>query len=174
MDSPVRHLFDCEQMFDFKDARWTGLSGGYRMPFDPRPLLTELEANPNSSTLWSRLIEELYHQGDVGEASYAAVPHLVRISLASETLEWQPLTLVATIELAQGKPTNPPIPEWLRNDYMEAIQVLAAKSIEMLAKVTDIDRLRPMLSIICLSKDLRVYGEALLENSEDELKEFLP
>jgi hypothetical protein len=62
-----------------EDRFWAGLQGGYRVPFDPRSLLAKLRDDPENDRLWSELIEELYHQGDVGEASYAAVPEVVKI-----------------------------------------------------------------------------------------------
>ena len=52
---------------------WSNLTGGYRTPFDPRPLLAELEIGQDPHTTWDKLWEELHHQGDVGDASYAAV-----------------------------------------------------------------------------------------------------
>jgi hypothetical protein len=30
-------------MLDLSDKRWTKMEGGYRVPFDPRPLLKQLE-----------------------------------------------------------------------------------------------------------------------------------
>jgi hypothetical protein len=66
-------------MLDFDDSRWKGLKGGYRIPYDPRPVLRNLEEGKDLSDAWSELWDELHHQGDVDVASYAAVPHLVRI-----------------------------------------------------------------------------------------------
>ena len=54
-------------MLDFKDERWVGLQGGYRMPFDPRPGLLRLESGNNLEAAWAELWEQLHHQGDVGE-----------------------------------------------------------------------------------------------------------
>jgi hypothetical protein len=69
----------CFAMLSLDDKRWQDLEGSYRTRFDPRPLLSELEADKNAKAVWHDLWEELHHQGDVGVASYAAVPHLVRI-----------------------------------------------------------------------------------------------
>jgi hypothetical protein len=66
-------------MLDLADPRWEKMSGGYKVPFDPRPLLKKLEKDQDSTETWSELWNELHHQGDVGEASFAAVPQLVRI-----------------------------------------------------------------------------------------------
>ena len=61
-------------MPNLADDRWPQLRGGYRTPFDPRRLLAELQSNIDSSKAWDELWNELHHQRDVGEASYAAVP----------------------------------------------------------------------------------------------------
>jgi hypothetical protein len=54
------------------DQRWSTLKSGYRMPFDPRPLVSQLEDAQHVEEAWSELWDELHHQGDVGEVSYAA------------------------------------------------------------------------------------------------------
>src|SRR6202166_34878 len=59
------------------DERWSHLTGGYKIPFDPRPPLAKLENQRDTKTAWQELGEELHHQGDVGDASYAAIPELV-------------------------------------------------------------------------------------------------
>lgn len=59
------------------------MEGGYRLPYDPRPALDRL-ATVDVAAAWAELWQELYHQGDVGEASYAAVPELVRLHRAGE------------------------------------------------------------------------------------------
>ena len=66
-------------MIEFNDKRWEGLKGGYKQPYDPRSALRRIEAGEPSDADWKELFDELHHQDDGGEASYAAVPHLVRI-----------------------------------------------------------------------------------------------
>src|ERR1700694_4323640 len=72
-------MVDSVRMLSLDDNRWNNLTGGYRVKCDPRPLLARLESDQNKETAWHELWEELHHQGDVGDASYASVPHLVRI-----------------------------------------------------------------------------------------------
>jgi hypothetical protein len=83
--------------------------GGYRTVCDPRPSLQNLESNVHLKEAWHELWEELRHQGDVGEASYAAVPHLVRIHGERKLDDWNTYALVAVIELARGKGKNPEV-----------------------------------------------------------------
>src|SRR6516162_4331513 len=109
-------------MLSLDDNRWTDLTGGYRMSFDPRPLLVKLEAGEHTATAWDGLWEELHHQGDVGDASYASVPHIVRIHRKHAVVDWNPYALVAIIELARTKHHNPKVPKWLEEDYFQAIR----------------------------------------------------
>ena len=82
-------------MLSLDDNRWSDLTGGYKTQFDPRPLLLELETTPDSATAWHELWEELHHQGDVGSASYAAIPQLVRIHRKRGVGEWNTYAIVA-------------------------------------------------------------------------------
>jgi hypothetical protein len=67
-------------MLALDDPRWNTLQGGYRMPFDPRPLIRKLQDNQDAQATWEELWDELHHQGDVGDASYTAVPLLVDVA----------------------------------------------------------------------------------------------
>jgi len=39
-------------MLSLDDPRWGSLQGGYRVPFDPRPLLARIEADDDSEAAW--------------------------------------------------------------------------------------------------------------------------
>ena len=108
-------------MLDLNDKRWAEMKGGYRVPFDPRPLLAQLERSKKLDETWYELTGELFHQGDVGEASYAAVPHLVRIHGPRGLPDANTYSLVATIDLARGEGKNPEVPKWLQPGYDNAI-----------------------------------------------------
>ena len=84
-------------MLSLDDPRWDEMNGGYRMPFDPRPLFSKLQAGNDVDTVWKELWQDLDHQGDVGEASYAAVPHLVRIHRQRGVQDWNTYAIVTTI-----------------------------------------------------------------------------
>ena len=75
-------------MLDLDDNRWSNLTGGYKTQFDPRPLLARLETGQDTTTAWHGLWEELHHQGDVGDASCAAVPQRVRIYRNRGLVDW--------------------------------------------------------------------------------------
>lgn len=152
------------------DARWKGLKGGYRVPFDPRPLLSKLEADASDEASWSELWGELYHQGDVGDASYAAVPVLVRIHRKHGIPEWNAYPLVVLIELGRGIGKNGQPPSWLKKEYFAAIQDLAAIGLSEISSATDPESVRAILAILALVKGARTYARLLVTYSEAELK----
>ena len=86
------------------------LVSGYKLPYDPFPVLERLNSDRDSAI--SELWENLYHQGDVGSASYAAVPQLV---------EKGELSLVASIECARLSEHNPKISESFEQEYFNAL-----------------------------------------------------
>lgn len=161
-------------MLHLNDERWTGLLGGYRVPFDPRPLLTHLRLAPEDAALWGELIEGLYHQGDVGEASYAAVPVMVSFAVELAKIPWQMLALIAFIEMAREDGKNPPVPDWLAADYGQALSTLAEECMRRLPDIEEEEAARGMLCIIALWKGFRVFARAVGDYSEEELAEILP
>lgn len=72
-------------MLSLTDPIWLELQGGYRMPYDASKALAQMEGG---ESVWDELWNELHHQGDVGVASYAAIPQLVRISEARRGSDW--------------------------------------------------------------------------------------
>jgi hypothetical protein len=143
--------------------------GGYRLPYDPRLLLAKLEAGEETEAVWHELWGELHHHGDVGDASYACVPHLVRIYRQGGITDWNSYAIVATIELARGERENPKLPAWLEKDYFEAIRDLGEIGLKELPKMQDHYALRGILCIVALQKGARTYARFLLEYSQEEL-----
>jgi hypothetical protein len=139
--------------------------------YDPRPALGRLASG--ESIAWEELWQELYHQGDVGTASYASVPELTTLERDRVTPEWNTYALVASIELARSSGSNPPIPDWLERTYDDALAALAADATMKLPIATSNEDVRSMLSIIAISKRLRRHAEVLLDFSEEELEDVL-
>jgi hypothetical protein len=156
-------------MISLEDVRWLNMTGGYRSPLDPRPLLKRLETDSDTTGVWHELWDELHHQGDVGDASFASVPFLVESYRQRGVLDWNTYAIVAIIELARKEGKNPDVPRWIADDYFEAIGKLAAiGTTEVLRAEADED-VRAMLSIIAIAKGLRIHGKLLVNYSEDEL-----
>ena len=162
-------------MLGLDDIRWNNLTGGYKTPFDPRPLLIRLETEPDAATVWDELWDELHHQGDVGETSYAVIPHLVRIHRMRGLVDdWNTYAVVAIIELARTETGNPKIPEWLEQDYFRAIEELAEVGIAEISRTKEPDAVRAKLSVIAIAKGLRNHGRFLVNYSESEITEAEP
>jgi hypothetical protein len=114
----------------------------------------------------------LHHQGDVDEASFAAVPHLVRIHRNRRVVEWNTYAMVATIELARGKGGNPDAPAWLKAAYDEAVHELARLGLAELPLADGADVVRCILGVLALEKGARTYARVLIDFSEDEIMEL--
>lgn len=157
-----------------EDARWSNMTGGYKMPFDPRPLLKRLETDSDTTEVWHELWDELHHQGDIGEASFAAVPFLVRSYRNRGVLDWNTYAIVAIIELARKEGNNPDVPQWIENDYFQAIRELAEIGAAEVLQAETAEDVRAILSIIAIEKGLRIHGELLLKYADDELRDIVP
>ncbi|HUA93516.1 MAG TPA: hypothetical protein VL991_13175 [Terracidiphilus sp.] len=160
-------------MISLDDARWSNMTGGYRMPCDPRPLLKRLESDSDTTEVWHELWEELHHQGDVGEASFAAVPFLVSSYIRRGVLDWNTYAIVAIIELAREEGKNPDIPPWIEHDYFRAIRELAEIGTKEVLLAETGEDVRAILSVIAIEKGLRIHSELLLKYAEDELREIV-
>jgi hypothetical protein len=159
-------------MLSFEDPRWNKLEAGYRTPIDLRPLLQRLESDRDRKATWHEVWEELYHQGDVGEGSFAAVPHLVRIHRLHGAPDWNTYALAAAIELARGKGGNPDVPDWTREAYDEALRDLGQIGLKELPLASDQETVRSILGILAIVHGARTYGRILVEFSEDEVLEL--
>lgn len=121
-------------MLDLDDPRWGELSHAYGSAIDTPPFLKMLEANPNQpddplgDNPWFNLWISICHQGTVCSASYAAVPHIVRIaSLAADPLPISYLLLPAHIVRGREHYFHPaPMPSYLEESYLQAVAKLPA------------------------------------------------
>ena len=157
-------------MLPFDDKRWDELDGGYRDKCDPRPALNKLRHNDDSA--WDELWNDLHHQGDVGVASYAAVPHLVEIHRTRDVPAWQTYALLATIELCRSDDDNPKLPKWLQTSYEQAWKQVVSLGCRDLQRVSDETTIRSIYSAIALAKGVAALGEIILTCSAEELLEF--
>ena len=161
-------------MLSFDDERWATLESRYRIPVDLRPLLRWLESGEDLPSAWLDVWGELYHQGDVGEGSFAAVPHLVRIHRVRGVVDWNTYAIAAAIELARGEGRNPDVPAWARESYDTALRDLARLGLEELPRAPDLESVRSILGLLAVVHGARVHGRILVELAEDEVVEMRP
>jgi hypothetical protein len=157
---------------DLDNPQWPYLLGGYRVPYDPRKALLALEQGETDAA-WEELWSELHHQGDVGEASYAAVPHLVRIHSARGFADWNTYALVATIEDARHDGRNPELPPNLRDAYEDAWRKLVDLGLRELGAADDPALVSSIIAVIAIAKGQLALGRLAVTFTEDERKEII-
>jgi len=157
-------------MLELNDPLWHSLRGGYWMPYDPTPALRRLYAGEEVEAAWTELWDNLHHQGQVGEASYAAVPHLVRIQMEHAYADANAYALIGCIEVERHNHGNPPLrPEfqsWYEAAWTELLPVA-------LRDYSGADSLTAhyILGALALCKGLRRVGELVTLSTDDEIKD---
>lgn len=158
------------------DNIWKQLKGGYKITYDVSVPLRQLEKTTDKKEIERILDElwnELHHQGDVGEASYLAVPQLVRIAKSKGLFDWKIYGLCAVIEQQRHLGKNPQIPteyiDYYKNGLIELNQFIISNLNE---RHDDMD-LRVILSTIATCKGQPKLGKAIMDMSDDVLDEFL-
>ena len=158
------------------DNIWKELKGGYKIIYDASLPLRQLERTNDKKEI-ERILEELWnelhHQGDVGEASYLAVPQLVRIAKSKGLFDWQLYGLCAVIEQQRHLGKNPAIPTKYIDYYKNGLTELNQLMILILNERHDDSDLRVILSTIATCKGQPKLGKAIIEMSDDVLDEFL-
>jgi hypothetical protein len=129
--------------------------------------LAQLERGEN---VWDELWQELHHQGDVGDASYAAVPHLVRIAGTFSQRDWNLYGLVSTIEIERHRKSNPPL---LAESYRAAWQQLLTVALGDLRDSQDGPTLRSILGAVALAKGDLKLGALVSYSDDSEITEIL-
>lgn len=143
----------------------------YGEPYDPRPAIEAWRAgeiHDAPQELWNNL----YHQGSVNSASYAAVGELTRMMLDQAAPDWNAYSLIATIEEARLTEGNPPIPDVLERDYRTAWTSLLPLALRDLGKVQDDLTVRGILAVIAHAKGQHTLA-AIALCTEDERLEML-
>ena len=156
------------------DPKWEELEGGYRIPYDPRPMFSKLATGSDVPVAWEELWNELHHQGDVGEASYAAVTALVDLYSSGRQPDWNLFSLSATIEIERHRKSNPPLPQWLSDDYQRAWRKLAQLAIAKLRfDAIDSNMLQSALAVLAIASGGLKLGAMINHLDSSELDEIL-
>ena len=162
---------------ELTDRIWQELEGGYRAPYDASIALKELEQTDSPEQLrniWDELWNELHHQGDVGLASYLALPQLVRIGIEKGIFDWNLLGLCAVIEQQRHLGTNPDLPIEFREYYHDGLERLRTYIISKLGQ--DLDQLTLTYALSGLATcngEIKLGKAILMMEDESLLDEFL-
>lgn len=118
-------------MLSLEDHRWGELQHAYGRAVNIPGLLRKLRSvtspkNGYQDEPWYSLWSSLCHQGDVYTASYAAVPHVVKIAAETRTpIDFSFFQLPAAIEVARRTGRGPEIPTDCADDYYRALASLS-------------------------------------------------
>jgi hypothetical protein len=154
---------------DLSDERWSTLRGGYGTLYDPRGALHAVEMGADTGKAWAELWENLHHQGDIGEASFAAVPQIARLVVKAGMMDWNPYALAATIEEARHSAKNPPLPEWLSHDYTAAWSQLFEAGLASLGSATNEPLICSIMAVLAAHKQQPMLARmSILTEAERE------
>ncbi len=151
---------------------WPKLEGGYRIPYDPRPAVESLTQAPTDQEVWNELWNELHHQGDVGEASYAAVPLLID-ACRNAPRDRNFYGLIATIETERHRIANPVLPKWLEDRYQGALREAKLFALADLEGSTDPLLVRSALAVVALCSGQHELGALLAFADTSQVREVL-
>ncbi len=149
--------------FSLSNPQWSGFRGAFdSVPEELGGWLSRLWSNGPNEQFWNYLWDQLHHQGDVGEASYAVVTHLAEYTSSTATNDWQFWGFPAVVELARLQYShNPKVPDVLSPSYEQAFRVLSTSAINLESWS---ETLTPVASsCIALSKQQPIFARAYLE-----------
>lgn len=163
-------------MLELDDRRWSELRHAYGPAGDIPGLLRQLESFPvarGDDEPWFSLWGSLCHQGDAYSASFAAVPHIVRV-LATDPLRADPsfFQLPACIEIARARHSTP-VPPDLQGAYSAALAALPALVGSAASREWDSSFLCCALSAVAAATGHPGVAEAVLELQPDVAEQFL-
>jgi len=147
--------------------QWLNADG---RPYDPRPALASWQAGDASAE--RELSEQLYHQGTVNSASYAAVEGIVSAIVGARSPDWKAYALLASIEEGRLNAANPAIPIELEGPYRGAWKRVLPQALADLADAADDPTVRSILAVVAYAKGQNSIA-AIILCTEDERLEML-
>lgn len=161
---------------DLDSNVWKDFNGGYKTPYNAsRPLkkLRDTTEPSETAALFKELWENLHHQGDVGIASYLAVPHLVAICINKNSLDWNYIGLCVLIENCRLEDHNPELPYEFGDFYFDALTQFEKYLLANFKSITDQSALRLTLALLATVNGQPGLGKLIEKLDEDVISEFL-
>lgn len=147
------------------DNLWKTLQGGYKTTYDVSIPLKRLEITNNKEEIGSILDElwnELHHQGDVGLASYLALPQLVRIAKDKGLFDWNIVGLCTVIEQQRHLGNNSPLPQEYSEYYSNGLKELKEFVVSNINSEMDDTLLLTALSTLATCNGQVKLGKAIM------------
>ncbi len=156
-------------MIELEDEIWKTFEGGYRVIYDASILLKKLVQTDDpkvTEEIVNEFWNELHHQGDVGIASYMALPYLVDFALRKNYSNWKLIGLCAVIEQQRVLGANPALPDEYASFYFKSLSDLRKYLLATLDKKLSRENYQVAVSMICacdefhdLSRDVYDIGD---------------
>ena len=159
-------------MLALDDPAWKQLTHAYGSATDIPDLLRALAASPRplapDAEPWFSLWSSLCHQGVAYEASYAAVPHIVRIATEEAgPVDFSFFQLPAAIEVARQSGRGPAVPAAFGPDYRAAIAGLADCVALHRRENWDRDALLCACAALAVAKGHHAAADAIMNLDDD-------
>ena len=161
---------------ELEDKTWGLLEGGYRIPYDASKPLKKLKgviSHKERQELFHELWENLHHQGDVGLASYLAVPHLIDICIENKSLDWNFIGLCVAIESCRINGKNPELPSQYDDLYFSSLTKFEKYLLANLKNINDRTGFRLALALLATVNGQPELGRAIEVLDEDVVDDFL-
>ncbi len=167
-------------MLDLDDrAAWERLNHAYGSAGDIPALLRAVEALPpyvgGDGDPYYDLWSALCHQGTIYTASYAAVPHLVRIADEAEPSlgVMSLIQLAAHIEFERDGIEDPEVPPQVAEAYKAAVRELPSVTLPLLLRATNDEDARIALFVLAASAGRRDLALAIEDLTADIVEGIL-
>jgi hypothetical protein len=172
----VRMIFHTFISMELDNRIWGTLEGGYKIPYNAsRPLkrLRDATLQDEVAAIFTELWDNLHHQGNVGVASYLAVPQLVSICIDKKSLDWNFIGLCVLIENCRLEEHNPELPNEYQDSYFESLSQFERYLLLNFKSITDQTALRLTLALFATLNGQPGLGRAIEILDENLLPEFL-
>lgn len=152
-------------MLPLESSRWGELTQAYGTAEDVPRLLAHLDrvGDAQRRELWFALWSMLCKLGEVHDASYAAVPHLVAFAARQPAPERaRALHLVGAIEIGRLAPGAPVLPDGLSAPYHAALGEVPAVIAGCIGAPWDGDTTQILAGVLAVAKGHPRFGSAAL------------
>jgi hypothetical protein len=167
-------------MLPLDSPRWSELSHAYGQASNIPDLLHQVEKHladdwfdAESSKPGKILWDSLCHQGDIYNATYAAVPHIINAMQKSPAkAHWTIYCMLASIEIARAKSRGPEIPTDLEADYLASLKEIPTL---VASSADDWDQwfCGSALAAIAASKGFIPLAEVMFELDDEKIENLL-
>ncbi|MBO9658221.1 MAG: hypothetical protein J7527_05295 [Chitinophagaceae bacterium] len=164
-------------MITLTNKFWAKLDGGNRQIYDVSIPLIKMEQSSDPAVhaaVWEELWNNLHNQGNVGLASYMAIPQLVRIVKEKNMIDWNVFALCSLIEQKRHENNNPDLPAEAQKYYQDGLTALNDLALEALKTDQEDTLFVSALAAIATCSGRTRLGNALIQLEDEQvLEEFL-